>query len=84
MRWHLAKNGNAPQTLIVSSQEPETIWVPSWLKWTEVIRRLCAFVFSTIRDKDDASASKQRYLEAAQGMTLAKHGNSPQTLIVPE
>ena len=49
----------ASQTLIVLSTEPETILVPSWLKATELMARLWAFVFSANKARDEASAKGQ-------------------------
>ena len=54
----------ASHTLIVPpslvwSQEPETILVPLWLKATERMSRLWAFVFSANKARDEASAKGQ-------------------------
>ena len=42
----------ASQTLIFPFCDPETILVPSLLKATEVINRLCALCFSTLSSRD--------------------------------
>ena len=42
----------ASQTLIVWSNEPETILVPSWLKATERTAPLCALCFSALSSRD--------------------------------
>ena len=42
--------------MIVRSSDPETIKVPSWLKLTELMPRLCALVFSLIKVKESAAA----------------------------
>ena len=42
----------ASQTLIVWSTEPETILVPSLLKATELMLRLCALAFSALSSRD--------------------------------
>ena len=38
--------------MIVRSSEPETIFVPSWLKATERIQSLCALSFSALSSRD--------------------------------
>ena len=41
----------APQTLMVLSAEPDTIFVPSWLKSTEKIKLLWAFSLLVMSSK---------------------------------
>ena len=48
------------QTLIVRSEEPETIDDPSGEKATELTMPLCAFVFSVLRSSVAAQESRRR------------------------
>ena len=50
------------QTLIVLSQEPDTIFVPSGEKTTDVILSLCAFVFSVLRSSVAVWGGKRRQI----------------------
>ena len=47
------------QTLMVSSSDPDTIFVPSGEKATERIKSLCAFVFSVLRSSVAAYVGRQ-------------------------
>ena len=48
----------ASQTLIVWSIEPETILVPSLLKATDVMARLCALCFSALSSRDPVASGE--------------------------
>ena len=52
-------NGHSPQALIVLSSDPDTIFVPSGEKATDLIQSLWALVFSATKARDEASARKQ-------------------------
>ena len=57
-----AQNLPESQTLIVLSREPDTIFVPSGEKTTDVIGSLCAFVFSVLRSSVAVWGGKRRQI----------------------
>ena len=60
--WQLAKAETAApasQTLIVLSQEPETIVLPSGSKATEVMRSLCAFSLLALSSRVPANEGRR-------------------------
>ena len=55
-----ASNGRglASHTLIVPPSQADTILVPSWLKATELISRLCALCFSALSSRDPVGSGE--------------------------
>ena len=99
-RSALAKEGrfeaqNAPesQTVIVLSHEPDTIFVPSGEKATDVMTLLCAFVFSILRSsvparqaRNSSDLAKEKRFEvrnAPESQTLIVLSSDPDTILLP-
>ena len=74
----IASNGSpASQTLIVLSSDPDTIFVPSGEKATELMSRLWALAFSVMRFREPAREARRRQFWQKKGDSKPKTHPNP-------